>query len=165
MKMKEVDHYELELHQYQMDRQKELLCTGKTFRVSQIMKTFFVILKFLNLLFYFQNASETKDLKCFYGHNNSPWLRLGPIKLEVQNKSPYIAVLREILFSHECDNITSFLSPFLGTPPGRMKGGTGKNDWTMKKYESKFVTLRVELIPVLPEIQKLRLYTGCTFSM
>ena len=53
MKMKEVDHYELELHQYQMDRQKELLCTGKTFRVSQIMKTFFVILKFLNLLFYF----------------------------------------------------------------------------------------------------------------
>ena len=32
--MKEVDHYELELHQFQMDRQKELLCTGKTFRVS-----------------------------------------------------------------------------------------------------------------------------------
>ena len=74
---------------------------------------------------------------------------MGPIKIEVQNKSPYIAVLKEILFSNECDNITSFLSPFLGTPPGRMRGGTGKNDWTMKKYEIKFVKLRVELIPVL----------------
>ena len=53
LKMKEVDHYELELHQFQMDRQKELLCTGKTFRVSPKMKTFFVRLKLLNLLFYF----------------------------------------------------------------------------------------------------------------
>ena len=81
----------------------------------------------------FQNATETKDLKCFYGHSNSPWLRLGPIKIEVQNKEPYLAVLRELLYPHECDNITQFLGPMLGTPPGRMKGGVGKNDWTMKK--------------------------------
>ena len=86
----------------------------------------------------FQNATETKDLKCFYGHSNSPWLRLGPIKIEVQNKEPYLAVLRELLYPNECDNITQFLGPLLGTPPGRMKGGLGKNDWTMKKYLHKF---------------------------
>ena len=45
-----------------------------------------------------------------------------------------MAVLRELLYPHECDNITQFLGPLLGTPPGRMKGGLGKNDWTMKKY-------------------------------
>ena len=88
----------------------------------------------MNFNVCFQNASETKDLKCFYGHSNSPWLRLGPIKIEVQNKEPYLAVLRELLYPHECDNITQFLGPLLGTPPGRMKGGVGKNDWTMKKY-------------------------------
>ena len=78
--------------------------------------------------------NETKDLYCFYGNNNSPWLKLGPIKVELQNKEPYVAVLRELVFADECDNITDFLGPFLGTPPGRMGGGTGKNDWTMKKY-------------------------------
>ena len=87
-----------------------------------------------NFDIFFQNATETKDLKCFYGHSNSPWLRLGPIKIEVQNKEPYLAVLRELLYPNECDNITQFLGPLLGTPPGRMKGGLGKNDWTMKKY-------------------------------
>ena len=54
--------------------------------------------------------------------------------MELQNKEPYVAVLRELVFEDECDNITDFLGPFLGTPPGRMGGGTGKNDWTMKKY-------------------------------
>jgi len=55
--------------------------------------------------------------------------------MELKSRSPYIAVLRELMFDHECDNITSFLGPYLGFPPGRMssKGG-GKNDWTMKKY-------------------------------
>ena len=48
-----------------------------------------------------------------------------------------MAVLRELLYPHECDNITQFLGPLLGTPPGRMKGGLGKNDWTMKKYVHK----------------------------
>jgi hypothetical protein len=45
-------------------------------------------------------------------------------------------VLRELMYSHECDGITQFLSPWLGKPPGSMsrkktKGVT--NDWTMKK--------------------------------
>ena len=34
------------------------------------------------LFFKLQNASEDKDLKCFYAHNNSPWLKLAPIKIE-----------------------------------------------------------------------------------
>lgn len=75
-----------------------------------------------------------KDLKCFYGHNESPWLKLGPLKIEIQNFEPYIAVIRELMFSHECDDITKSLSPFLGKPPGSMSAKkTGKNDWTMKK--------------------------------
>jgi hypothetical protein len=60
---------------------------------------------------------------------------LGPIKIEMKNKHPYLVVLRELMYSHECDGITEFLSPFLGPPPGAMtkKRGVTKNDWTMKK--------------------------------
>ena len=81
----------------------------------------------------FKGPEEDKDLGCFYGDNGSPWLRLGPIKVEVKNKNPYIAVLRELLFEHECDNITQFLGPFLDFPPGHMTTKAKKNDWTMKK--------------------------------
>ena len=95
-----------------MDLQKELLCTGKTFR----------------------NETELKGLKCFYADNNKPWLKLGPMKMELQNYDPYVVVIRELMFPNECDEITEYLTPFLGAPPGRMSGKRGgMNDWTMKK--------------------------------
>lgn len=106
-----VDHYVAEEHNFKIDYQKEMLCAGQPFR----------------------NASEDKDLKCFYAHNNSPWLRLAPIKIDMQNHEPYIAVIRELMYTHECDGITNFLGKHLGSPPGRMKAkGAVKNDWTMK---------------------------------
>lgn len=76
-------------------------------------------------------------MRSFYGHNGSPWLKLGPLKIEIQNHEPYIAVLRELMYPHECDNVTQALGPLLGQPPGSMatRGGKrlSKNDWTMKK--------------------------------
>lgn len=82
----------------------------------------------------FQNETELKDLKCFYADNDSPWLKLGPMKIEMQNLKPYLVVIRELMYPNECDEITKFLAPFLGQPPGRMnRKQAGKNDWTMKK--------------------------------
>ena len=104
------DHYIYEENLYRVDLQKEYLCTGKTFR----------------------NETELKDLKCFYSDNNSPWLALGPLKIEMQSHEPYLVVIRELMYPHECDEITQFLGPYLGAPPGRMAGGQGPNDWTMK---------------------------------
>ena len=60
-------------------------------------------------------------------------MALGPIKMEIRNKAPYLAVLKEVLYPHECDNITDFLTPWLGAPPGRMNPRAAKNDWTMMK--------------------------------
>lgn len=106
------NHRELEMPEVKQkaDLQKELLCTGVTFRT----------------------ANDTKDLFCTYAHNNSPWLRLGPMKVEIQSKEPYIAVLRELMYPHECDNLTRFLGPHLDFPPGRMNPRHQINDWTMK---------------------------------
>ena len=112
-----------------------------------------------------QNASEDKDLKCFYAHNNSPWLRLAPIKVDMQNHEPYVAVLRELMYTHECDGITNYLGSYLGSPPGRMKAkGGGKNDWTMKNVwpdEDSYpalekMTRRVQHITGLLSSSKLR---------
>ncbi len=75
-------------------------------------------------------------MKCAYASPPwSPWLRLAPLKLELRSREPYLAVLRELMFDHECDNITAYLGPLLGFPPGRMGGAKNmfKNDWTMKK--------------------------------
>ena len=80
-----------------------------------------------------QKPEDDKDLRCFYGSNGSPWLRLAPIKVEVKSREPYVAVLRELMFHHECDNITRFLGPHLDFPPGRMNPKNRVNDWTMKK--------------------------------
>jgi hypothetical protein len=44
--------------------------------------------------FFSQTPDEDKDLYCFYGHNHSPWLRLGPMRMELKNFDPYIAVIR-----------------------------------------------------------------------
>ncbi len=72
-------------------------------------------------------------LHCKYVHGSSAWLRLAPIKLEINSFDPYHVVLRELLYDHECDDITKYLGPKLDFPPGRMHHKAKKNDWTMKK--------------------------------
>ena len=55
------------------------------------------------------------------------------MRLELKNRDPYVAVIRQLLFPHECTNVTKFLGPTLDFPPGRMSGKATRNDWTMKK--------------------------------
>ena len=95
------------------EKQKDELCRGKEIRP----------------------LAEVGLLKCFYGHNNSPWLKIGPFKIEENALDPYHVTIHQLLYDHECNNITQFLGPKLDFPPGRMNFKTKKNDWTMKKYE------------------------------
>ena len=74
----------------------------------------------------------TAKHKCFYAHSNSDWLKLGPIKVEINSYDPFHATIRNLLFDHECDQMTQFLAPQLDFPPGRMVSRSLKNDWTMK---------------------------------
>ena len=56
------------------------------------------------------------------------------MKLEFNSFDPFHVVIKELLFPHECDNITEVLGPMLDFPPGRMHFKSKKNDWTMKKW-------------------------------
>jgi prolyl 4-hydroxylase len=92
------------------EKQKDELCRGKEIRP----------------------LNEIGKLKCFYGHNDSPWLKIGPFKIEENALDPYHVTILELLYEHECNDITEFLGPMLNFPPGRMNLKTKKNDWTMK---------------------------------
>ena len=59
-------------------------------------------------------------MKCFYGHNDSPWLKIGPFKIEENALDPYHVTILELLYEHECNNITEFLGPMLNFPPGKI---------------------------------------------
>ena len=80
------------------EEQKDLLCRGQELRP----------------------VNETSNLKCFYGSNASPWLFLGPFKIEENSLDPYHVTIYELLYAHECDQVTEFLGPLLDFPPGRM---------------------------------------------
>ena len=60
-------------------------------------------------------------MKCFYGHNDSPWLKIGPFKIEENALDPYHVTILELLYEHECNDITEFLGPMLNFPPGKIK--------------------------------------------
>ena len=55
-------------------------------------------------------------------------------------------IFRNLLYENECDDVTRFLAPKLGFPPGRMSGKpAAQNDWTMKKYEKKTIKIHKSL--------------------
>merc|ERR1712223_297310 len=98
------------IRKFVSEKQKDELCRGKELRP----------------------LAELGLLKCFYGHNNSPWLKIGPFKIEENALDPYHVTIHQLLYDHECNNITEFLGPMLDFPPGRMNFKTARNDWTMK---------------------------------
>ena len=81
------------------EKQKDELCRGKEIRP----------------------LNEIAKLKCFYGHNDSPWLKIGPFKIEENALDPYHVTILELLYEHECNDITEFLGPMLNFPPGKIK--------------------------------------------
>jgi len=75
---------------------------------------------------------ERANLRCFYSNSDSEWLRLGPMKIQINSHDPAHAVIRDFFYERECDETTKFLGPHLNFPPGRMNPRSKVNDWTMK---------------------------------
>merc|ERR1719445_1376247 len=90
--------------------QKDELCRGKQLRSDEDMS----------------------KLYCRYMHGGSNWLKLGPLKVEINHYDPYHVTIHELMFENECDAVTQYLGPKLDFPPGRMDAKSRKNDWTMK---------------------------------
>jgi len=79
-----------------------------------------------------RTPKERSTLRCFYSKSSSEWLRLGPMKIQINSHDPVHAVIKEFFYDKECDATTKYLGPQLSFPPGRMNRRSKRNDWTMK---------------------------------
>ena len=48
-------------------------------------------------------------MRCFLSSSGSSWLLLGPMKIQQNSHDPYIINVKELLYDHECDGITTSL--------------------------------------------------------
>ena len=58
-------------------------------------------------------SQDKKALRCFHASAVSDWLRLGPMKIQVNSNDPYHAVIKELVYYHECDQIRQPLTGLL----------------------------------------------------
>jgi len=61
--------------------------------------------------------------KCGYLHHFDPYLRLGPFKVEIILRSPYLSILHELLTEEEIQ-VCTLCQHTMG---GFQRAGTGKN--------------------------------------
>lgn len=48
---------------------------------------------------------DKKSVTCYHASASSSWLRLGPMKIQDNSNNPYHAVIKELVYDHECDRI------------------------------------------------------------
>jgi prolyl 4-hydroxylase len=56
------------------------------------------------------------QLKCRYVTNSSPFLTIGPLKLEEMNHKPYIVVYHDVLFDDEIELFQNMAKPRVSYP-------------------------------------------------
>lgn len=78
----------------------------------------------------FQNVQQIAQLYCRYVHNDSPWLRIGPLKGEIHSLQPYLIVIHDMLTEDQCNEVINFMGTTLVTPPLPNKS---VKKWTLKQ--------------------------------
>ena len=52
-------------------------------------------------------------MRCFHASAASHWLRLGPMKVQVNSINPYHTVIKELMYIDECDHMRGPLTRLL----------------------------------------------------
>ena len=53
------------------------------------------------------------SLRCFHAFGSSDWLRLGPMKIQINSHIPFHIVIKELIQGHECDRMQRPLTMLL----------------------------------------------------
>ena len=77
-----------------------------------------------------QMLQDKATLKCFLVASNSNWLRLGPMKVETKSMNPLHSVIKELIYPHECDKMSSPLVHLLDKRRKNYKKPSPTKDWT-----------------------------------
>ncbi|KAG9510427.1 Prolyl 4-hydroxylase subunit alpha-1 [Fragariocoptes setiger] len=99
-----------------------------------------------------RSAKDTSKLKCYLTHNNNPYLYLQPIKLEVQNIDPYIAIIHNLMTEKETATIREIAAPLLTR--ARVQTDNGTSDMISKTRTSQTAWFSPETHPIVTRINK-----------
>lgn len=58
--------------------------------------------------------AELSKLSCKYVTNNSPFLKIAPLKLEEAHLKPYIVIYHDVIYDNEIDLIKTMAKPRVG---------------------------------------------------
>ena len=56
--------------------------------------------------FILQTAQQKAHLRCYYSSSNSDWLKVAPLKFQINSYDPFHITIKQLIFDHECDEIT-----------------------------------------------------------
>ena len=106
------------------------------------------IFKYRSISIFYQTKTERAHLRCFPGWSNSPWLKLGPMKIELAWTDPQIVTFHELLYDEECDSLTYNLSAKLKTwnSIDTYAGGPWTDVRVMKKYKNNWTIIYIFFI-------------------
>ena len=60
-----------------------------------------------------QLPEKRAHLRCFHASATSDWLRLGPMKIQLNSHNPYHVTIKELMYNNECDKIRGPLTKLL----------------------------------------------------
>ena len=66
-----------------------------------------------NMKFQLQLPSKRAHLRCFHASATSDWLRLGPMKIQLNSHNPYHVTIKELMYNNECNQIRGPLTKLL----------------------------------------------------
>jgi prolyl 4-hydroxylase len=94
---------------------------------------------------YFSNPKKSGDKQCKYLHHNNQYLKMGPIKLEIARKKPYVSILHDLLNEKEIDWLIMESTPKLSTSRNTIQYQNDKKDGTTKIIEKTVQTWMQEI--------------------
>ena len=100
---------------------------------------------------YDRDAKLEKDLRCFWLHQNNPYLKLAPFKLEVQHHKPEIAIIHDFASSNELKIVKEAAKGHMKSTP-YVTGG--KEDAYSKLRTSKVMYMNEKLAPEISSLSQ-----------
>lgn len=111
-----------------------------------------------------RTPAQEKNLKCYLRHNNHPLLYLQPIRLEVQNESPFISVIHNLMTPREAEMVRELAAPMLTR--ARVQTDNGTHDMVSKTRTSQTAWFAPDTHPIVNRMnRRIEAATGLSADM
>lgn len=111
-----------------------------------------------------RTPKDEAPLRCYLRHNNHPLLYLSPIKLEIMNVNPQIAIIHNLMSEKEADSIRELAAPLLTR--ARVQTDNGTADMVSKTRTSQTAWFSPDTHPIVSKMnRRIEAATGLSADM